>query len=127
MKKIITLLLSCALLCGVALSFTSCGRITIEAGKYVSEGGEELEVIYEQIMMSEDIEDEDGKLVLVYDYFIEDGKITLTVDRVEVLGEGLEDYLEAMQEYYKNGRPRTFEFEKVEGGFKMGGATFKKV
>ncbi|MBQ2876707.1 MAG: hypothetical protein IJE25_06840 [Clostridia bacterium] len=127
MKRIITSILLCAILCAAILGLTSCGKTLIDAGKYQDENGQIIEVAYEQIIQTQDIEDSDGKLVLVCDYFIDNGKITLTVDKVEVLGEGLEDYLEAMQAYYKDGRPQTFTFEEIDGGFKMGGTTFKKI
>ena len=128
MKKIITTILSLAIALGTLLSLTSCGDERIDPGKYKSESGEVIEVTYDKILMTEEAVLSEGTFVLICDYFIEDGKITITVESVEALGEGeaLMDELEATRAYYKDGRPKTFEFEKTDSGFKLSGVEFTK-
>lgn len=125
MKKIICTLMAVIVLCTTVIGLTSCFGETIESGKYASADGIEIEVVYDQLIIPSNEKDVLGTLYIIYDYFIDDGKITLTADRVEFIGESDSDYEERKNAYYK-GRSESFTYEEVEGGFKMGGKTFIK-
>ena len=125
MKKIICTLIAVIMLCGALFGLTSCFEDTIAAGKYASADGIEIEVVYDQIIMPSNEEDVLGTLYIIYDYFIDEDKITLTADRVEFIGESDSDYEERMNAYYE-GKSEVFTYEVVDGGFKMGGKTFIK-
>ena len=125
MKKIIGAVILCAILCCTLGMLTSCFEDRIDAGKYVGEKTGEIEVLYDQIMFSENDDDVAGTLYIIYDYFIDDDTITLTVDRVDYLGDDEGDYEERMNDYYK-GRSYTYSYEELEDGFKMGGEKFTR-
>ena len=125
MKRIISAILLAALLCCTLGMLTSCFEERIDSGKYVGEKTGEIEVLYDQIIISENDDDVAGTLYVVYDYFIDDDKITLTVSRVDYFGDDAGDYEERMNAYYQ-GKSYTYSYEELDNGFKMGGETFTK-
>lgn len=125
MKKVISLVVLCLLLCGSVMSLTSCSG-ELDEGTYVSSDGISFVV-------------EGGSFVYVSnnakgyaDYEIDGDKLRLTFDRVEYVGDasGAADF-EAMrglvETRFRNQVCRTFSFEKVEGGIKLDGLKFTKI
>jgi len=126
MKKIVSIITLLMLLCGLTLSLTSCFEDRIDPGKYIGTDGSELEALYEQLVVPMNEEDVAGTLYIVYNYVIDDDKITLTVDRVDYFGDDAGDYEERMNAYLK-GKVEVLSFEELDdGSFKMGGVTFTK-
>ena len=125
MKKVISLVVLCLLLCGSVMSLTSCSG-ELDEGTYVSSDGISFVV-------------EGGSFVYVSnnakgyaDYEIDGDKLRLTFESVEYVGDasGAADF-EAMrglvETRFRNQVCRTFSFEKVEGGIKLDGLKFTKI
>lgn len=125
MKKIISIVVLCLLLCGSALALISCSD-GLDEGRYVSSDGIAFEVVGDSFVFSSD------NVRGYADYEIDGDKLRLSFDKVEYVGdaskaadfEKLRDVTEAK---FKNQVCRTFEFEKVEDGVILDGLKFTKI
>ncbi len=135
MKKILSAILVCCLLVGVAFTLVSCASGDIANGTYVCEIEYEGVVVSEQtlvvkgdtISIKQMMDDENG-LEMVYTYKLNDDKteITMTYKDLKLIGddEDVKAEFDAMKaeldEATEEELNQTQKFEETDNGFKIG-------
>ena len=123
MKKAISAIIVCLLLLGSVFALVSCD--SIEDGRYVSSSGIAFELIDGSFVVSSDTARGYA------DYEIDDGKLILTFDKVEYIGNPdkaseFEESRAVVEARFKNEVCRTFKYEKVDDGIVLDGLKFVK-
>ena len=124
MKKILSLIIVCLLLCGSVFALTSCSD-ELEEGRYVSYDGIAFEIVEDSFVFASD------NARGYAEYEIDGNKLRLNLYKVEYIGdpskaaefEKMRDVVEAV---FKNQVCRTFDFERIENGVILDGLEFTK-
>ena len=125
MKKVISLITLCLILCVSLAALTSCAN-SLDEGTYVSADGISFVIEGDSFVYIS------NNAKGYAEYEIDEDKLRLTFDRVEYVGDAsgaaeFESMRELIETRFKNQVCRTFSFERVEGGIKLDGLTFTKI
>ncbi len=132
MKKILSAILVCCLLVGVAFSLVSCASGDIANGTYVctvDDYEQTLVIKGDTITMKEMMDDENGiEMVYTYELNADKTEITLTFKEVKAIGssEDVTATIEYINETMADAEPETSDYEATDNGFKVDGQEFVK-